>query len=353
MAERRDPALAQLVSVRFKEFIREPEAIFWTFIFPVILAVGLGVAFRNRPPEVQVVGVVAPAGREAAADSIAASLATSPQLRVTRLADDSAARTALRTGRVALVAAPGADGGVEYRFDDTRPEGRYARLLADDAVQRGAGRADPVRVAERQVRERGSRYIDFLIPGLLGMNIMGGGMWGVGFAIVDARRKNLLKRLVATPMRRSDYLLSFIISRLAFLVVEVVFLLGMAALLFDVPVRGSLLQLGGIALVASLAFTGLGLLTVSRAKTIEAASGLMNVVMLPQWVLSGVFFSSANFPAAAQPFIKALPLTATIDALRETMIQGLGWPAVAPELAVIAAWLLGSVLLSLRLFRWR
>lgn len=353
MPEPRDAALGQLVAVRFKEFTREPEAIFWTFIFPVILAVGLGIAFRNRPPEVQVVGVVAPAGRAAAADSLAASLATSRQLRVARLADDSAARAALRTGRVALVAVPGDAGGVEYRFDDTRPDARLARLLADDAIQRGAGRADPVRVGERQVRERGSRYIDFLIPGLLGMNIMGGGMWGVGFAIVDARRKNLLKRLVATPMRKSDYLLSFIISRLAFLVVEVVFLLGMAALLFGVPVRGSLVQLGGIALVASLAFTALGLLTVARAKTIEAASGLMNVVMLPQWVLSGVFFSSANFPEAAQPFIKALPLTATIDALRETMIQGLGWSAVAPELGVIAAWLVGSVLLALRLFRWR
>ena len=342
-------ALAQLTLVRFKEFIREPEAVFWTFAFPVILAVGLGIAFRNKPADVVVVGVEQGV---IGGDSLAARLAAAPGIQVRVMSPDSAAQ-ALRTGELALLARSTGAGAVEYQFDDTRPDGRSARALADDALQRAAGRRDPVRVADRTVREKGSRYIDFVVPGLLGMNIMAGGIWGLGFAIVEARRKHLLKRLVSTPMRRSHYLASFVFSRLVFLVLEMAVLLGSAALLFGVPVRGSLLQLFVIALVAALSFGGLGLLIASRAKTIEGVSGLMNLIMMPMWVLSGVFFSSKNFPAAAQPFIQALPLTATNDALRATMLHGAGWASVAPELAVIGAWLAVSFVLALRLFRWR
>ncbi|MFL5607152.1 MAG: ABC transporter permease, partial [Gemmatimonadaceae bacterium] len=321
----RDSSLAQLTLVRFREFLREPEAVFWTFAFPVILALGLGIAFRNKPADVIAIAVVRGTPR---GDSLVARLAKAPGLKVEAL-DAGEASRALRTGDVALVAAAG-DNGVEYRYDDTRPEGRTARFLTDDALQRAAGRRDPVQISERQVREKGSRYIDFVVPGLLGMNIMGGGIWGLGFAIVEARRKNLLKRLVSTPMRRTHYLASFLFSRFVFLILEVVVLVGSAALFFDVPVRGSLVQLFVVCLLAALAFGGLGLLIASRARTMEGVSGLMNLTMMPMWVLSGVFFSSANFPQVAQPFIKALPLTATNDALRATMLQGAGWGAVAP-----------------------
>ncbi len=266
--------------------------------------------------------------------------------------DDSAAARALRTGEVALVVVASA-GGAEYRFDDTRPEGRSARALVDDALQRAAGRKDPMSVSERKVREKGSRYIDFVVPGLLGMNIMGGGIWGLGFAIVEARRRNLLKRLVSTPMPRSHYLASFLFSRFFFLVLEIAVLVGSAALFFDVPVRGSVLQLFVVCLSSALAFGGMGLLIASRARTMEGVSGLMNLTMMPMWVLSGVFFSSSNFPRVAQPVIQALPLTATNNALRATMLQGAGWSAVAPSLAIVGAWLVVSFALALKLFRWR
>lgn len=345
-------SLRQLVAVRFREFYREPEAIFWSFVFPIILSIGLGIAFRNRPAEVVAVGVVAEVARAAEGDSLKARLERGGGMSAATVASEAAGRELLRTGRIALLVVPG-DTGVTYVLDDTRPEARLARLLADDRVQRGAGRGDPVAVRERQVREAGSRYIDFLIPGLLGMNIMGGSMWGIGFSIVDARRKHLLKRLVATPMSKLEYLLSFVLSRLVFLVIEMAALLGFAMLVFDVPVRGSAWLVAGIGFVASLSFASVALFVVSRAKTIEAASGLMNVAMLPQWVLSGVFFSSANFPDAAQPFIRALPLTATIDALRATMIQGATLPAVLPQLGVLAAWMVVGLLAAARLFRWR
>jgi ABC-type multidrug transport system permease subunit len=342
-------SLAQLTLVRFREFVREPEAVFWTFFFPVVLAIGLGIAFRNKPADVLTVSVVRGTSE---ADTLAARLARAGGLRVQMLGATDAAR-ALRTGEVALVATARGTAGVEYAFDDTRPEGRTARFLVDDAVQRAAGRRDPVAAAERKVREKGSRYIDFVIPGLLGMNIMAGGIWGLGFAIVEARRRNLLKRLVSTPMSRANYLASFLFSRFVFLLVEVVVILGSAVLLFGVPVRGSLLQLAVVSIVSALAFGGVGLLIASRAKTTEGVSGLMNLVMMPMWVLSGVFFSSTNFPAAAQPFIQALPLTATINALRSTMLQGVGWSAVTVPVLIVGVWGVLAFGVALKVFRWR
>jgi ABC-type multidrug transport system permease subunit len=336
--------LVQLTLVRFLEFTREPEALFWVFVFPILLAAGLGIAFRNRPAEVLRIAAVTP--------EISRSLRSENLLEVQEL-DEAAAEEALRTGKVALLVAPAAGGGVAYRYDDTNPEGRAARLLADRAIQTAAGRVDPVATREQFMRETGSRYIDFLIPGLLGMNLMGSAIWSMGFAIVDARRKKLLKRLVASPMPRPYYLLSFLLSRIVLLVIEVGVLVGFGAILFHVPVRGSLFSLGVICLLASLSFSALGLLLASRALTIEAASGLMNVVMMPMWIASGVFFSSQKFPDLMQPVIRVLPLTAVIDALRANMLQGASLAQVSPQLAVIAFWLAICFALALKLFRWR
>jgi ABC-2 type transport system permease protein len=341
--------LVQLTKVRYREFFREPEAVFWVFIFPVLLAAGLGIAFRNRAPEVTTVAVVTPDGSKM---RTAEALKSSKAMQVSVMSD-SAAAEALRTGDVALVVIPVANGGVEYRYDDTRPESQVARLMVDDALQRAAGRQDPVPLKEQLVHERGSRYIDFLVPGLLGMNLMGSGIWGVGFAIVDARKKRLLKRLIATPMSRPQYLASFVLSRLTLLVIEVGLLLGFGALVFGVPFRGSLFALVGICVISSLAFTSIGLLVSSRVQTMEGASGLMNLVMLPMWIFSGVFFAASRFPEPLQPLIQALPLTAVVDALRANILRGAGWQALAPEMGVIVAWMVVSFLLAVRLFRWR
>jgi ABC-2 type transport system permease protein len=339
-----DHPLVQLTLVRFREFIREPEALFWVFAFPILLAAGLGIAFRNRPAEVLKIAAVTP--------EIAQSLRQEKLLEVQQL-DSDAAEESLRTGKVALFAEPGPRGTVVYRYDDTNPEGRAAQMLADRAIQRAAGRADPVSTSDELMREPGSRYIDFLIPGLLGMNLMGSAIWSMGFAIVDARRKKLLKRLVASPMPRHYYLLSFLLSRILLLVVEVGVLLGFGALIFHVPIRGSLLDLTVLCVLGSFSFCALGLLIASRAKTIEAASGLMNVVMMPMWIASGVFFSSQKFPGLMQPFIKALPLTAVIDALRANILQGSNLAQMAPQVGIMIFWLVLCFALALKLFRWR
>jgi ABC-type multidrug transport system permease subunit len=226
-------------------------------------------------------------------------------------------------------------------------------LLANQAIQRTAGRQEAVRAEDDLVHESGARYIDFVVPGLLGMNLMGSAMWGLGFAIVDARQKKLLKRMVASPMPRWQYLASFVLSRLALLVIEVAVFLGFAWLAFGVPFRGPLWELGLLCVLTSLAFSALGLLVASRARTMEAASGLMNLVMLPMWILSGVFFSASRFPAVVQPLVRALPLTAANDALRGNMLQGMGLGQLAAPVAILLAWLVAAFAVSLRIFRWR
>ncbi len=342
----REHPLFQLALARMREFYREPEAVFWVFGFPIVLAFALGLAFRNTGPGKLQVGVAAGPGDSA----LVAVLDSSPRLVATVL-DSATARTRLRTGRIALLVVPGDP--LVYRYDTTRTESGLARLQVDQVVQRARGRKDVAAVRDDRVVAPGSRYIDFLIPGLLGMNLLGSGIWGVGFSVVQARQKKLLKRYMATPMKRSHYLLSFILSRLVFLIVEIGLLVGFGWLMFGVAVRGSLATLGGVAIVGAFAFAGLGLLVASRARTIEGVSGLMNLVMLPMWILSGTFFSYSRFPDAMIPFVKALPLTALNDALRAIMIDGAALATLSAPLAIVIAWGAVSFVIALRIFRWR
>ena len=342
----REHPLFQLALARMREFYREPEAVFWVFGFPIVLAFALGLAFRNTGPGKLQVGVAAGPGDSA----LVAVLDSSPRLIATVL-DSATARTRLRTGRIALLVVPGDP--LVYRYDTTRTESGLARLQVDQVVQRARGRKDVAAVRDDRVVAPGSRYIDFLIPGLLGMNLLGSGIWGVGFSVVQARQKKLLKRYMATPMKRSHYLLSFILSRLVFLIVEIGLLVGFGWLMFGVAVRGSLATLGGVAILGAFAFAGLGLLVASRARTIEGVSGLMNLVMLPMWILSGTFFSYSRFPDAMIPFVKALPLTALNDALRAVMIDGAALATLGAPLAIVIAWGAVSFVIALRIFRWR
>jgi ABC-2 type transport system permease protein len=336
-------ALVQLTLLRSREFLREPEAVFWALLFPILLTLGLGVAFRDQPEQKMKIAVT---------DSVLAeSLRKAPLIEVQELNAESGA-TALRTGKVALLV-ENVDGHVVYRYDDTNPDGRTARALVDEAVQRAAGRADPVPAADKLVREVGARYVDFLVPGLAAMGIMSNAVWGMAFSIVDARRRKLLKRIVATPMPRHYYLLSYLIWRLLLLVFEVGIPVGFGVLAFGVPMRGAWLTLAAISLLGSLTFSSLGLLISTRIKTIEAASGFTNLVLMPMWILSGVFFSSQRFPDAVQPAIRLLPLTALVDGMRANMLQGAGWAELAPQATVLGAWMLVCFVCALKLFRWR
>src|SRR5258707_9163460 len=345
-----------LVWARIIELKREPEVVFWAFIFPLLLAGGLGIAFRNKAADVTSVVVI----EAASAQKTLAMLQSSPDrnssdknsaIRATILGRD-AALNAFHVGKYDLAVEANPDGSYTYYYDPARPESVLSRAEVDAALQSAAGRKDAVTTSSRSSSEPGSRYIDFLIPGLLGMNLMNSGMWGVGFALVEMRQRKLLKRFVATPMRRSDFLLALTSSRLVLMVIEVGLLLGFGVLVFHMRGQGSILSVMFLGMLGAVTFGGVGLLTACQRPKIESVSGLINLVMMPMWIFSGVFFSYDKFPAMAHPLIKALPLTALNDALRATIIEGATLSSQSGRLLVLAVWGGVSFILALRWFRW-
>jgi ABC-type multidrug transport system permease subunit len=346
--------LWQLTLARFRGFYREPAAVFWVYGFPLGLAVILGLAFQNRPVEHVRVDIRADGpGGSSAAERVRKEMSADSRIDIT-LGDEATTHNRLRTSKTDLVITPATDPGAadEYLLDPTRPEAALTRSVVENARLRRQ-LPNALTPVERIIDEPGGRYIDFLIPGLIGTGLMGGGLWGVGFVTVDMRVRKLLKRFLATPMRRSDFLLSLMFSRLAFTLVDVALLLTFAYLVFDIRLRGNPLVFVAVVVMGGACFSGVGLLVACRAKTIETVSGLMNAVMLPMYLVSGVFFSSDRFPAEVQPVIHVLPLTALNNGLRAVMNDGAGWDALAYPALVLGIWGTLCFSLALRLFRWR
>jgi ABC-2 type transport system permease protein len=337
--------IRELWLARMRSFYREPEAIFWTYVFPVLLTIGLGIAFRSRPPQVLDIDIVA--GDRATA--VAADLEATERFDV-HISEDAVASERLRLGKTSLVVVIGDP--YEYHYDANRPESELARAIVDQTIQQSAGRQDVFAAEDKIVAEPGGRYIDFLIPGLIGMNLMGGGLWGVGFSLTDMRVKKLLRRLVASPMRRSHFMLALIGGRMVFTIPEMAMLLGAGWLLFDMYIAGSLVDIVVLCLLGALSFSGVGLLVASRAQRIETISGLTNLVMLPMWLFSGIFFSYDRFPDALQPFIQFLPLTHMIDALRAVVLEGATLADVVWQMFVLSLWGVASFAIALKWFRW-
>lgn len=342
-------AFSQLVLARFREFYREPEVIFWVYGFPLILAIGLGIAFsggKPPPPTVDIQG--------SEEDSLVRKLkeilqAEKMTVQVHSL-EESQER--LKKGKTDLYIVPH-EKHLKYFYDDTRKESVIARHWVESAWVRNKSGAGIPQSKDEPVQEPGSRYIDFLVPGLLGMNLMGGGLFGIGFVLVDMRVRKLFKRFLATPMNRVDFLLALFAARTAFLIPEMLALFAVGWFLFGVPVLGDPLTLTLIILLSAFMFAAIGLLIGSRTEKMESASGLINLFMLPQYLFSGVFFSSRRFPDEVQPFIQALPLTQVNDALREVMLEGMTLGDIGWRLAIMAAWSLVPMYLALKWFRWR
>ncbi len=331
---------------RLRGFLREPGVLFWVFGFPLLMAIALGLAFRSRGPEKWT--VVVEAGP--AAETTQQALAASPLLASSIVSADEARRR-LDRGEALLVARGGPTPSLAY--DATRPGTAAAAAAVRDALERAAGRRDTLTVADAPVTAPGRRYIDFLIPGLLGVGLLGGGLWGVGYEIVSMRVKRLLKRFAATPMSRPLFLGSFVAHRLSIALVETAFLLGFGRVLFGVEVHGSLVGVVATALLGGLAFAGMGLAVASRARNMETANGLMNVATLPMWLLSGVFFATSNFPDWMRPIVAALPLTALNDALRAQIGDGAAFLDCGGPLAILVAWGVASYAFALKWFRWQ
>jgi ABC-type multidrug transport system permease subunit len=364
----RNSPFFQLYRARLREFWRQPARIFWVYAFPTLLAVVLGFAFQNRPPAPIQVDLVAGPNAAPIIEAIERhnqKLAQEqqspgrpagvplPQIIIVK-GTEAEANKRLTRGKAVIELIPTSETTWVYRYDPTRPEAASARQVVDDALQVAAGREDKRTPTDIHVTEPGSRYIDFLIPGLIGVNAMGGGLWGIGFYLVNLRIGKLLKCYVATPMPRSDFLGAILASRLTFLIPDVTILLLLGMLAFRMPIRGNLLVFFLVDVVGALAFAGIGLLVASRTSTTEAVSGLMNLVMLPMYLLSGVFFDSDRFGKSAQWLIQALPLTQLVKALRLVLLEGadLSDQGVLKALAILAAWAVATFYIALRIFRW-
>jgi len=317
--------LLQLFIARFREFIRTPEAVFWSYVFPLVMMLSLGLAFRSD--SVEPVSVCVEAG--AAGDSVVQTLQANSRFSVFRGSPEQC-RQMLRSGKGSV----------------------GARDAVNDALQRAAGRMDPVGTRDSAVTEAGSRYIDFLVPGLIGMGLMGGGVWGVGYAIVDMRIRQVLKRLLGTPMKKHHFVAAMMASRMVFMIPEIIVILILSRLIFNVVSHGGYVLIAVIVLLGAFQFASIGLIIASRARTLEAVAGLMNLTMVPMWIGSGIFFSAERFPALVQPVIRLLPLTPVISSLRQVMQEGAGLVTILPDLGLMAAWLVVTFAVALRIFRW-
>lgn len=350
MIPQRWQPLSQLVAARVREFMREPEVIFWVYGFPLVLAVGLGFGLSNKetaPPRVDVQDTPDRARAEEIAHQLSDERLGKEKLPVKLLSAQECAHR-LENGNTDLYLIVHAN-EIEYVYDRKIDDAVKARYWVEAILCRPQGGG----AIAKDNEEQGGKYIYFLLPALIGTNIMGGGLFGIGFVVVDMRVRKLFKRLMATPMRHSDFLLALLVSRFVFLAPEMAALLLAGHFWFGVPIEGSLFTLFAVILAGAAAFAGIGLLLGCRTEKTESISGLVNLIMLPQYICSGVFFSSQRFPDAAQPFIKALPLTQLIDALREVMLEGASLWDVSWRLLILAAYATIPFALALRWFKWR
>jgi ABC-type multidrug transport system permease subunit len=340
--------LEELIKARIREFLREPGYVFWVFGFPLLMAIGLGLAFRSKAPEPPRIAVT-----EAVAPETARALSSSKRLITERLGRNDALRALARTKVDLVVDQPDAGKPLVLKLDTAQEKSLLARVITEDVLQRAAGRQDPMHLDEQAVSEKGSRYVDFLVPGLIGLNLMGSSMWGIGFNLVLARKRKLLRRYAVTPMRRSHFLLSYFFSRSMFLVMELAVLIGFGKLIFGTQIQGSFPALIVASVLGAAAFAAIGFLIGARLSSTEVAGGWMNFVQLPMWLLSGSFFSYERFPEWLQLPIKLLPLTAANDSLRRIYNEAGTLSSVGFELAVLGAWSIVGFAVALKIFRWQ
>jgi ABC-type polysaccharide/polyol phosphate export permease len=334
--------LIQLLLMRWRIFLREPEAMFWTFGFPLVVTLILGIAFRPTEPEP--LRVIMVDGNDA--DALEARLRTCDELEITRMPLEDAQR-ALRRGQASLIITPASP--PQFRYDPLSSESRLARMLALDTLRTSTSTPE---FTNEPVSTPGDRYVDFLVPGLIAMNVMMVCLWGIGWNIVEARARRLLRRLAVTPMRHSEYLGAFVIAHALLVLLALTMVLSFSALAFDVHIAGSMLDLLAISIVGSVAFSAIGILVASRTSNVEVLSGMINAISLTQIVASGVFFSATRFPNEMQPFLRALPLTALADGLRAIALEGRSFSELPVELGVLAGWTFVTGFVGLRLFRW-
>lgn len=364
-------SLIQLILIHFREFIREPGILFWSIIFPVLMAWVLGIAFSKNNELVQQVAFIEDSLnmnkdlRQFLKDAnyIEDPEKEGPDYFEKSMQNEKLGRTSykflltdwdgglllLKRGQVNLILREYPD-SVEYFFDPINPQAKMVYIMLSSAIN------DEHLVYETAsinlLTQKGNRYIDFLIPGLMAMGVMNSLLWGMSYALIDMRSKKLMRRMVATPMKRSEFLISIFIARLSITVIEALLLLTFAFAYFHISIQGSLPAFILIFLAGNIAFSGIAILISSRTDNSRIGTGLINVISLPMMVLSGIFFSYHNFPDFAIPIIRRFPLTMMADSLRSVFNEGAGIAQVSLNALILC--LLGIICfaIALRTYKW-
>jgi ABC-2 type transport system permease protein len=362
----------QLTIAHFREIIREPGVLFWGIIFPILMSLGLGVAFTTNADTVRKVAVIESQGLSSIdsiiskdgiiSDSINKDEGASYTLTLKNdklgnsvfhfyKMSENEAMLALKRGMVnVLLDQP--DKEIRFRFDPRNPDAQLTYLKLAKVFKNSAqfhlentGNIVPLTLT-------GTRYIDFLIPGLLAMGIMMSTMWGLSYGMIEKRSKKLLRRMVATPMKKSYFLISLITVRVAMNLVEALLLALFAWLVFHITIQGSIVALILVFIASNIAFAGLAVLISCRTAKTEIGNGLINVVVMPMMLLSGIFFSYHNFPDKLIPVLQKLPLTLVADAMRSIFIEGAGISQIIVPTLVLTIGGIITFIVGLKFFRW-
>lgn len=350
MASSRVSRIAELTKGRWREFRREPSAFFFVLFMPILWMAILGFAFSSSAPERYGVGWLKSPERTITAGAALAALRADPRLSVTEGTMDELLPYLKRGDLQLITAMPDAE--AEYSFDPVNRVSGHARAYVDGVIQRAAGRRDPVVTQDQPMTITGTRYIDFLVPGLMALSIMTSSLFGTGMLIVSNRRENLLKRYLATPMRPVEYIISHLFGRSFILAMEVVTILFASFAMFRFQVAGSYLSLAVFAVLGAGSFTTLAILCGSRTANPATMNGMTNLISIPMMLVSGVWFSRANFPEWISEAARFLPLSALVDGLRRIALEGASLGSLTHEIAVLTAYLLAATIAASRTFKW-
>jgi len=364
--------LFQLVISQFKLFFREPGVVFWSFGFPVVMAWILGIAFANKGEILRNVAIVTenpavvsalPKWLHEKSGTVDNQLSGEAELewKVGMNAGDQArfrframseeeAVLALKRGQISLWIEGSPETNLSYRFDPDNADARLTYLLLETTFREKI--SSEIKAEIRPLTMVGIRYVDFLIPGLMAMSIMNACLWGIGWNLIELRIKKLLRRIVATPLRKSIFLISHGLNRMILSAAEMLLLYIFAYFYFDIRIQGSLLALALVFLSGYCAFAGIAILISSRVQNTQSGNGMINIVTMPMFILSGIFFSYHNFPDWLIPYVEVLPLTMLTNSLRGIITEGIGLAQVIqPSLGLFG---IGAVCfaLGLKLYLW-
>jgi len=362
-------SLGQLIAINYKEFVREPGILFWALVFPVMMAWVLGVAFSKKTALIQHVAYVKSSSQTHVrlSEFLESSQVTyqqggagrvykkSIETKMGRLsfhlisASMDSAVMLLKRGQISLILQDTGD-SLHYLFDPQGTDARFNYVVLSAAINHERVIYDSASV--KVLSQEGTRYIDFLIPGLLAMGIMNDFLWGIGYGLIEIRSKKLLRRMVAAPMKKSLFIFSHFFARITLALFEAAVLLLFAWIYFRIRIQGSLIAFLMITLAGSFCFAGISILMASRTSSSRIGNSLINLISMPMMILSGIFFSYHNFPDFIIPVIQKLPLTMLADSIRSIMIEGTGLPENMPEFLILTALGAISFMAGMRLYKW-